>query len=189
MTHAKPVIAFLPCRKGSQRVIEKNTRPFAGAELHGEIDLVLLEIDRRDRVADVRELDEFGETIAAGVVHDFGDGEEFLVGGRLAGVGGGGADGAGGIDEGEGFAEIGEIALVGTGDGETFAGFRADGAGFEARAGGTAESLLMVLMRWTTHEERTRCISWEVVVAAKMEAAVLPVTAVWFFHAAAGYLA
>lgn len=32
MTHAKPVIAFLPCRKGSQRVIEKNTRPFAGIQ-------------------------------------------------------------------------------------------------------------------------------------------------------------
>ena len=30
MTLDKPVMAFLPCRKGSERVREKNTRPFAG---------------------------------------------------------------------------------------------------------------------------------------------------------------
>ena len=49
---SEKIIAFLPCRKGSERVKEKNTRPFAGNK-HGLIEVKLQQLMRCPDIAEI----------------------------------------------------------------------------------------------------------------------------------------
>ncbi len=51
MTTSK-VTAVIPCRKGSQRVINKNTRPFGGLT-YGLLELKLRQLDRVEAVDEI----------------------------------------------------------------------------------------------------------------------------------------
>ena len=68
------VVAFLPCRKGSERVPRKNIRPFAGFQ-HGLIELKLKQLLASKEIAEVvlstndNEILDFASTIGDDRLH------------------------------------------------------------------------------------------------------------------------